>query len=164
MDALKYPRGLIKYTSEHAIEHKKSSRFTLKNIGYAVALLIVSASLIFSITGRELIEMHVEQIRQPLYVVLSDGRVQNRYSIKVINKSDDRQQFKISLQGMPDAQLEVRPSDDIIVESGKSVSVQAGIVIASVPDVKQVDFKFILEPVNDPDARLVQNSSFFFPD
>jgi len=164
MDALKYPRGLIKYTSENALEHKQSSRFKLKNIGYAVALLIVSGLLIFSITGRELIEMHVEQIRQPLYVVLSDGRVQNRFSIKVINKSDVRQQFKISMQGITDAQLEVRPSDEISVESGKSVSVQAGIVVASVPDVKQIDFKFILEPAKDTGEPLIERSSFFFPD
>ena len=164
MDALHYPRGLIKYTSENSIEHKKSSVLKLKNIGYAIALILVSTLLIISIKGRSLVEMHVEPIRQPLYVVLSDGKVQNRYTIKVINKSDEVQQFKLTMTGFDNAMLDVRPADEFSVEPGKSVTVQARIVAISATHSKQADFQFLLSVSKEDGHQLRHTTSFFFPD
>lgn len=165
MDVLNYPRGLIKYTSENIIENSnhKTRWFKWKNAGYAVALLVVSSMLVVSITNRAVVEMHIEQIRQPLYVVLSDGRVQNRYSVKVINKSSHEQNYKLALAGFDNAALDVRPASEFAVGPGKSVTIQARIVSANIPDVKQVDFRFLLAASGRDDESLVERSSFLFP-
>ena len=163
MDALSYPRGLIKYTSENLMESKKPRLFKLKNVGYALALFLVSSMLIVSIANRAVVEIHAEQIRQPLYVILSDGKVQNRYNIKVINKSERPQEFSLSLDGFDRAILEVRPSSTFVVNPGKSVTVQARIVSETILDIKRVDFKFILV-ASDIDKLPVASSSFLFPE
>ena len=86
MDVIGYPRGLISYTAEDKSKTIKQRLFRFKNIGYAIAILLVTVALIYSVANRELIEVHAEQVRQPLYVTLSDGRIQNRYNIKINNK------------------------------------------------------------------------------
>jgi len=164
MDALKYPRGLIKYTSEHAIEKQKTNWLKLKNIGYAVALLVTMSILIVSISSRSTTELHIEQLRQPLYVVLSDGRVQNRYVIKVVNKSETEKTYHLSLQGFDRAELEVRPSDRIVVEAGRNVTVQARVIAANPDHLHQHGFSFVLHGQQTEDETLMENSSFFFPE
>ena len=87
MTSIKFPTGLIKYSSEHDLEGKKTKRFKAKNIGYAITLLATIILLVWSVATRSDLEMLVRQVRQPLSVTLSDGRVQNRYDIKINNKT-----------------------------------------------------------------------------
>jgi polyferredoxin len=163
MDALHYPRGLINYTSEHAIEKQKTRWFKAKNIGYALALLIAMVTLTISIAGRSPYELHVEQIRQPLYVVHSDGRVQNRYTIKVVNKSTADKTFNLQLWEFAGAELEVRPSTSILVGAGRSVTVQAHVLASNTQKTRQHEFRFQLDEA-ETHVQLTEISTFFFPE
>lgn len=164
MDALKYPRGLIKYTSEHAIEKQKTHWLKLKNIGYAFALMVTAVALAISIVNRSTSELHVEQVRQPLYVVLSDGQVQNRYTVKVVNKTSLAKTFTLQIKGFEAAVLEVRPSEQIVVEPGKSVTVQARVSVLNTDHVRQHEFRFVLTEPQGTDEPLKMNGTFFFPE
>lgn len=164
MDALKYPRGLIKYTSEHALEKEKTHWLKIKNVGYALALLAAITLLVSSIAGRNTSELHIEQVRQPLYVVLSDGRVQNRYSIKIVNKTEADRVYQLQLHGFEQAMLEVRPSDQILVEAGKSVTIQARVIAAQSGVERQHEIGFILQDTQASGETLQDNATFFFPE
>ena len=166
MKTINYPQGLIRYTSESEqkedIKHR-SPWLKLKNIGYALVLLAVTVLLITSIVNRSPIELHVQQVRQPLYIVLSDGFIQNRYSIKVNNKHETARQFKIAISGADDARLVVRPAKNFTIKAGDSLTLSARIAIdpAKIQDEQQV-FQFILEDVINQDQSIV-NAQFFIP-
>jgi len=164
MDTLHYPRGLIRYTSEHTLENKKTNWLKFKNIGYAIALLAVSVLLVVSIASRSLNELHVEQVRQPLYVVLSDGRVQNRYSIKIVNKSTSDKTFTLELQGFDQAMLEVRPAEQVLVEAGRSVTIQARVIAELIENTRQHEFRFVLKENDSASETLQETGTFFFPE
>src|SRR5690606_13519513 len=76
MDSLGWQRGLIEYTSEKAQQGGKTRYFKPKNIGYGLAALGASVALIMSIVGQVPLDFTVSQIRQPLFVQMSDGRIQ----------------------------------------------------------------------------------------
>jgi len=162
MDAVKYPRGLISYTSESNIEGKKGIAWLKpRNLGYAAIILLASISLAYSIITRAQIELHVKQVRQPLYIQLSDGYIQNRYDIKVFNKHKTDVELEISITGLVGARFDVRPRKRFTVSSGESFVLNARVAID--PKGLQVDyqeFNFELKTVNDTDSITVSAQHF----
>src|SRR5690606_31953485 len=73
MDSVGFPRGLIRYDSEHNLSsdapHKPRLEWKrLKVWGYALALLVATGFLFYNIGNRSDTEVNVLQNRQPLYV------------------------------------------------------------------------------------------------
>lgn len=126
MDKQGWPRGLIGYTSERQLEEGRKARiFRGKTIGYAVVLVIVAAGLISSILTRPPVDANVNQVRQPLYVQMSDGQIQNGYEIRINNTSDQELDFQIGLEGLEGAELDLGRLDEIRLVPGERVTVAA---------------------------------------
>ncbi len=164
MDAVKYPRGLISYTSESNIEGKKGAAWLKpNNLGYAAIILLASFSLAYSIINRPKIELHVKQVRQPLYIQLSDGYVQNRYDIKVFNKYNTEVKLGLYISGLDAARFEVRPAQQINVKSGESFTLNARISLnPEVLDTDYQEFDFVLKTMNNEETITV-SAQYFLP-
>jgi cytochrome c oxidase accessory protein FixG len=164
MDTIKYPRGLIKYTSENQLNNKKQRWLKPKTVGYAIALLSVTAVLIWAIINRQDTELHVQQVRQPLYITLSDGYIQNRYSIKVFNKKNTAQDFALIAEGLEHARIEVKPAGRFTVEAGEGLTVNARVSVD--PELvrdEQESFRFVL--VNrQTNERVLVEAQVFLPE
>ncbi|MFK5914412.1 MAG: cytochrome c oxidase accessory protein CcoG [Woeseiaceae bacterium] len=163
MTSIKFPQGLISYSSEKALEGKKTKYFKAKNIGYALALLFTVALLIWSIATRSDVEMLVQQIRQPLSVTLSDGRIQNRYDIKINNKTTKAIDYKIFIQGLTHAELDVGRFKTVRVAAQHSIRLVAK-VRASASNVKQssTKFSFVIESLNLENKQSVTQENVFY--
>lgn len=164
MDTIKYPRGLIKYTSEAQQDNKKHNWFKLKNIGYALSLIIVTTVLLMAIINRQGTELHVQQVRQPLYIILSDGYIQNRYNIKIFNKQDKPQSYALITSGLEHSRIEVKPSARLTLGSGEGLTVNARVSVDPelVKDEQQV-FQFVL--VNrGSNERIIVEAQIFLPE
>ena len=164
MDAIKYPRGLISYTSESNIEGKKGIAWLKPhNLGYAVIILIASISLTYSILNKSKIELHVKQVRQPLYIQLSDGYIQNRYDIKVFNKFNIEVELELSISGLDASRFEVRPAKRITVKPGESFTLNARVSLDPEGlDIDYQEFNFVLNSINK-DARISAAAQYFLP-
>jgi cytochrome c oxidase accessory protein FixG len=107
MDNLGWERGLIRYDSENGLEGNRSKLLRPKTIGYGAILLAAISLLVSSIATQSQMNMAVNQVRNPLYVVLSDGRIQNSYEIIVNNKSEEPMPIKIEVKGLPNAEVDL---------------------------------------------------------
>ena len=107
MDSLGWERGLIRYTSEKESEGKKSPIWKPKTIAYGLALLIAIGGLVWSVRSQAPLEVAVVQVRQPLFVRLSDGRVQNSYELHLENKTDEPVDLALMMHGLAGAELDV---------------------------------------------------------
>lgn len=60
----------------------------------------------------------IEQVRQPLFVVMSNGQIQNSYEIKLNNKSIKPMRLRISMQDLPNAELDLGalPNQEIVLQ------------------------------------------------
>lgn len=163
MDSIHYPRGLIRYASETSLQGGRTRWLKGKNIGYGVFLLVIIGMLAWSIGARSSAELSVRPIRQPLYVVLSDGRILNRYEIKINNKTSQLKQYHLSIDGLLDGELELGQENPISLHAESSSVVIARVISRNNGNTKSsVSVTFILRDVTDSTQPALKNISVFY--
>lgn len=133
MDNLQWPRGLIRYTSENALNGKKTHLIKPKTVGYGVILVAAISLLTWSILTRAPYNATVEQVRQPLYSQLSDGSIRNTYEIKLNNKLTAPVTVSISLEGATGAILDMDGMERLVLEPQERIKLLARVQIAPDP-------------------------------
>ena len=108
MDAMNWPRGLVGYRSQRQQETgQRAPWLRPKVLGYGLVLAVAVGLLGWSMAHQPPYDMTVAQVRQPVYVTLSDGRVQNSYEIKLNNKLAVPVELHFELHGLPDAEFDM---------------------------------------------------------
>jgi len=85
MDKMDYPRGLIRYTTEHALHGKPTHMIRVRTVIYASLLILILGGVFHSLLGRTPLRAELLRDRNTLYRELPDGRVENVYTLKLIN-------------------------------------------------------------------------------
>ncbi len=146
MDKLGWQRGLIRYASENELEGGETHLLKLKNIGYGLVLIAAIAGLVWSVATKSQLSMAVTQVRNPLYVMLSDGQLQNSYDIKLNNKSEKTVVMQMRLEGLPGAVMDMGKIKSIKI--GPLSSVNVFVRVKSKPlqgKSGQIPFRFVVE-------------------
>ena len=120
----------------------------------------MSGALVYSIATRTDFEHNVQQIRQPLYVVLSNGDIRNRYQIHLTNKSGTDMEYRITTQGLPPGALDLGEMKTVTVHSGNSVIVQASIKLTPEQVGKYPRFDFVITPLNNSGGQGGRTGNF----
>lgn len=167
MDSMGYPRGLIRYDSEanlaKAVPDKPHLHWKrLKIIGYGVSIVLMTGYLVYSIGARSSFEGAVTQVRQPLFVVLSNGDIRNRYQIRLTNKLSQPDTFAIAVRGLPVSSLDLGGFDEISVKPGHSAVVQASIVLPPEVAARTHEVKFVVTPKSRPGEARVETAGFHY--
>lgn len=127
MDKTNQPRGLIRYASYKELHHNgKAVPLYLRPrvIIYSLILLMALGGVVYGFTSLSPTEFKVTHNRQPLYVSLSDGSIQNRYTLKMLNKSKQDILVRYQISGLEGAELQAF-SELVRVEPGHVVPIQA---------------------------------------
>jgi polyferredoxin len=122
----------------------------LKTIGYGVALVLMSAYLAYSVVTRGSFDRAVNQIRQPLYVVLSNGDIRNRYQIRITNKAAEDQTYVFSARGIPADALDLGNFNEITIKPGHSGLVQASVRLSPALAATTPHFELVITPRGKP--------------
>lgn len=105
MDKMNYEKSLISFTSEHALQGKKVKMLRPKILGYAVVLVLMLILLAVQIMVRVPLEVDIIRDRGSLYRETSQGLIENVYTLKILNKSQEEQFYSIEVEGIPNAQF-----------------------------------------------------------
>jgi len=160
MDKMRYPLGLISYTSEQKLAGKKTRLLRPKIIGYGLMLIIMATVFVFNIINLSSVDMQVLRDRSALYRENSDGLIENTYTLKILNKSNTAQTYLLSFSGLEDAQL-IGPQQ-IIIKPAEVLS--QTITIAVDPyyiKEKKTIITIILSPADKHAQEITQDSPFF---
>lgn len=103
MEKMNYPTGLIRYTSEHALEGGKTRWLRPRILGYAGMLLLMLGVFGFTILSRVPLDVTVERDRQQLYTKTQEGQVDNVYTLHVVNMRRESAAFEITQRGLDGA-------------------------------------------------------------
>ncbi len=167
MDRLHWPRGLVRYTSEHALAGGRSRWLKPKNLGYALILVLAVAWLSWSISHPTLLDASVVQVRQPLTVRLADGRIQNGYEIKLNNNSQGPMTLRLALIDLPADSLDTGHIEQVELGPDRSLRVLARVRLAPIAapsDGREIGFAFAVQVLDPPGIEPVRlPSRFFFP-
>jgi cytochrome c oxidase accessory protein FixG len=120
MDKMDYPRGLVRYTTEHSMGGKTSRVLRPRMIVYAALLAVLMTALITSMVTRTPVILDVIRDRNTLYRELPGDVIENSYTVKIINQSNDARSFRLSVAGVPGLTLD--GADEVTVEGGDVLS------------------------------------------
>lgn len=147
MDRMGYPRGLISYTTEHKLAGNKTKVMRPKLIGYGIALLLMFGLLITQVISVDPVNMSVLRDRNQMYRIDNQGWIENTYTLKILNKTQQTQQYHIDVNGLTDVKW--YGSQTIEVPAGQLIS--EPLTLAVNPDELTspiIKFEFILTDNN----------------
>lgn len=101
------PQGLIRYASYEELEGKPTKKMWQRPrvLVYATILSIALAGIIYGLFNLGTIEVRVLHERQPLFVLQSDGSIQNKYELKILNKTDQMRYVTVTIEGPEGLQM-----------------------------------------------------------
>jgi len=102
MDRMGYPRGLVRYDTQHRLEHRSTRILRPRVIVYGVLLAALIAGFIVALAMRKPVGLDVLHDRNTLYRSLATGEIENVYLLKIINKDTRPHQFRVTLDSDED--------------------------------------------------------------
>ena len=168
MDSFGFPRGLIRYDSESNLAAATPAPprlhwLGLKTLGYGVALLLMSGFLAYSISSQDSFDRAVSQIRQPLYVVLSNNDIRNRYQVRITNKAAQEQTYSISVPDFSADALDLGGFSEISIKPGRSGLVQVSVHLPPALAAKTERFDLVITPQGKPAEARSESVHFDSP-
>jgi cytochrome c oxidase accessory protein FixG len=122
MDRVGSPRGLIRYSTEHAMHHEPTRVLRPRVAIYGVLLCVLVGGFFTALALRAEVSLDVIRDRNSLYRVTADGFVDNVYTLRILNKTEATQVFKLTAQGA--GELTLLPADrEYSVPSGAVYSI-----------------------------------------
>lgn len=102
MDRMGYPRGLVRYDTQHRLEHRSTRILRPRVIVYGVLLAALIAGFIVALARRKPVGLDVLHDRNTLYRSLATGEIENVYLLKIMNKDTRPHQFRVTLDSDED--------------------------------------------------------------
>lgn len=125
MDKIGKPRGLIGYlalTDEKAEREGKTPKsvwshvFRPRTILYTLLWGGVGVGLVVALFLRSEIDVNITPVRNPTYVMLSDGAIRNAYDIRLRNKHGEERWYDISVTSAEPLDVAVEGTQDLRIK------------------------------------------------
>ncbi|MEQ6250010.1 cytochrome c oxidase accessory protein CcoG [Sulfitobacter sp. HNIBRBA3233] len=124
MDRIGKPRGLIDYLalSDETAERGGAAPVPVwkhvlrpRTILYTALWSLIGFGLVYALFIRSDIELTVSPVRNPTFVVQSDGAIRNIYDVRLRNKTGEARQFHLSLTSDYILRISLEGTDDLSV-------------------------------------------------
>ncbi len=165
MDKIGRPRGLIRYASLHELEGGNTVALYKRPrvLIYLTIIVLAISGLVYGLTHLGSLELKVLHERQPLYVLLSNGSIQNKYTVKILNKTDQDMPVHISASGIKGMTMVGVPDVVTVRKSGlSSFSVYVRVPHVDLPGAR-AGVKFQVQGTENPKAQSDYESMFMGP-
>ena len=173
MDRMGYPRGLIRYTTQNALDgkhveaptafHKVAARLTRPRVMiYAGILFIVIAAVAASLYVRVPLKVNVLRDRASLARDAGGGRIENVYQLQIINTVEHPRSFSIAASGLPDLRVVLDGPAPVEVPAASSRIVPLRLQVDPTglqPGSHRIAFRIF---ANDDRSVAVDEASIFF--
>lgn len=169
MDKMGYPRGLIRYSTEHAIAQHWGWKEIVRHIFrpriflYSAILFLIVAALVWALATKTELRVDVIRDRGVMAREVSGGLIENVYQLQVMNVSETARRYRIQVTGLDRLQL----VGDSLIEMPPS-SVQAVAVTVRAPpesgrEGANTIFFDIASSDGSPRAAVHEKATFFIP-
>jgi len=127
MDKMGYPRGLIRYSTQHAVERKLTywrmiaRAFRPRVLLYTGILWSVIAAAGIGLWLRVPLKVDVIRDRAAIAREVEGGKIENVYRLQIMNTAETRRAFEIHVSGLPtihlagDSRIELDPTSSRLV-------------------------------------------------
>jgi polyferredoxin len=106
MEKIDYPKGLIRYTTERAIEDQESNQSAIRHIlrprvlVYAAFITVLASAFMISLLTRNPLRVDVMRDRGALAREVEGVRIENIYRIQIMNASEHSMKVQVKATGL----------------------------------------------------------------
>ncbi len=143
MEKINYPKGLIRYTTEHRDHGRQTHVLRPRIILYAVLLSTLFGLFIYALSTRTPLRLDVLRDRGRLYNVTSLGTIENVYKLRVMNMDTVAHDYT----------LDVHAEAPVIIKGETRFRVQPGAIL-DVPVRLEIDPYELKDVTSDVHFRL----------
>ena len=129
MDATNQPRGLIRYTSEHALEGKRTRIARPRTLIYGALLVSLATMLGVGLTTRGDYDVDVGRAVGAPFMELPDGEIANRLRVRVRNQTPKDATFTLDAAEPSGAEVRLVGRPPVRVMAGEMTRVEAWVVV-----------------------------------
>ncbi len=161
MDRMNYPRGLIRYTTDNAVNQQPTRVLRPRIFIYLAALALLATVIGVFLTGRDPLIADVLRDRSALYRLV-DTKLENSYSLKLTNRTDQTLELAVSAEGLPGIRV-VEPNRDVRVAPGQTADLPLTVALpltAADPGMQPMTI-LIRDADNERSTRV--ETRFFIP-
>jgi cytochrome c oxidase accessory protein FixG len=161
MDKMDYPRGLIRYTTEHALKHKTGHVIRPRIIVYGLLLLVIVSGTLWGMTHRVPLRADLIRDRNALYRELPGDLVENVYTLKITNMDDRPHRYGMAVLNNDAVEVDLARPLELAAEEVAGISVRLRIPKAAGQGVQTLDIE--LQSGDDPNIRRVIKAKALMP-
>lgn len=162
MDKMNYPRGLIRYTTEGALEHEYEEKDIKKRLkrprvaGYGAVLAVVVVAFLVGISHRKMVEVDILKDRGVMVRENTKGWLENAYNLRIINNSENTQLMTATVSGFDEIALTGLPEGGIKLAPRETVTIP--VQVSTIPEYADkgshpLEFKFVYRDSDDAQAE-----------
>jgi cytochrome c oxidase accessory protein FixG len=167
MDKMGYARGLVKYSTQHAMQQGWSHAQVVKQIFrprvllYTGLLLAIIIAVGISLGLRTPFKVDVVRDRASLARIVAGGQIENNYRLQIMNAAEQEQLFTIAAEGLTGLVMDSEAQVSVASTESKWVSVRLQLPYDAAPaGAHPIHFTISAKA---PAETLVEKSVFLVP-
>ena len=139
MDKMKYPRGLIRFSTQNGVKNHWTQSQMLKRVlrprvlFYTSVLIVLCIGMLASLVVRTPLKVDVVRDRAALSRIVAGGKLENIYRLQIMNATEGAQRYVISARGLPGLEVASESEVDIGPADSRWVAVRLQIPYGSAP-------------------------------
>ncbi|WP_428939576.1 cytochrome c oxidase accessory protein CcoG [Fontivita pretiosa] len=107
MDKLRKPRGLIRYSSQAAMEGQPARILRPRVVAYFAIVVVLLGLMVWLIATRSLLDVTILRTAGRPFVIDGSGMVENPMRVKLTNRTDRPMRVSLAVVDRPDVRLNV---------------------------------------------------------
>jgi cytochrome c oxidase accessory protein FixG len=167
MEKMGYAKGLVRYTTQNALQNKWTSkqmwlRLLRPRIQiYTMILVALVLGLLVSLSMRTPFKVDVVRDRATLARITEYGTLENVFRLQIMNAAEHEQRFSLAVKGLP--QLRIETDTEVVVAAAQSrwIVLRADIPYGSA-ETGSHKIQFEIHAQGTPDF-VVEKSVFIVP-
>jgi len=167
MDKMGYARGLVRYSTQNAMDNKWSSQQMWQRLMrpriqiYTMILVAVTLGLLVSLSLRTPFKVDVVRDRSTLSRITEYGTLENVYRLQIMNAAERVQTSRLSVKGLPNFKITSEVQVMVDPAQARWVVLRADVPYGSV-EAGSHKIMFEIQAVGSDDL-VVEKSVFIVP-
>ncbi|MCM2309079.1 MAG: cytochrome c oxidase accessory protein CcoG [Sulfuritalea sp.] len=168
MDKMNYPRGLIRYATENAVQERLPRRDIIRRalrprvLTYLLIFLTATSATAWSLLTRPPLKVDIIRDRTTLSREAADGSIENVFRLRVINASEQAHSYTVRADGLPTLSF-AQPAQ---ISVGPAATGDATLILKVDPGAVRMGthpIRLTVTDATDPGVSRTEATKFFVP-
>lgn len=123
MEKVGSPKGLIRYSSQAALEKQPKRMLRARTIIYPLLLTVLMSGLLYAISTKSGFDARIIRGKGAPFTSVDRGIISNTFELRLVNRTDEVQQYTIEAVTPKSARINIMDDSKTVLQPGESVKV-----------------------------------------